>query len=300
MIRSLAALVLVPPFFFLAAPQTPPTRFRSGADAVRVDVQVRQGSRPVPGLRAADFELRDAGVVQQIEAISIEDVPVSLMLLLDTSGSVAGALLAQLKAAAHAAVHALTAADEAALLTFSHQVERPSTFTRDAAALDIAIDRMQSSGKTSLRDAIFTATALRERASGRAVLLVFTDGKDTSSWLDTRLVVDAALRTDMVIYGVSSEDVRKLSYAKSFYDQEPELFSGPFLEDITERTGGELLEVKNGRDLAPAFARIVSDFKSRYLLTYSPRSVPAGGWHPLDVKLKRGRGTVTARRGYYR
>jgi VWFA-related protein len=298
MTRAVAALVLMALAAVPQGQQAQAPRFRSNADAVRVDVQVRQGGRPVTGLAAADFELRDAGVAQRIEAISIEDVPVSLMLLLDTSNSVAGPLLQQLKAAAHAAIRALRAEDQAALLTFSHQVERASSFSSDLATLGAAIDRMQPLGQTALRDAIFSATALRERASGRAILLVFTDGHDTASWLDSALVVNAALHTDMVVYGVSSGG--ELPYSKSFYDAEPELFSGPFLEDVAERTGGELLQVKEGKDLAQTFARIVSDFKSRYLLTYSPRNVAASGWHPLEVRLKRGRGTVTARRGYYR
>ena len=72
------------------------------------------------------------------------------------------------------------------------------------------------------------------------------------------------------------------------------------LDEITNRTGGEAFYVRDGSEIAPAFARIIADFKSRYLLTYSPRNVPASGWHPIEVKLKNRRGTVQARRGYWR
>ena len=132
------------------------------------------------------------------------------------------------------------------------------------------------------------------------MLLVFTDGVDTASWLDSRAVVDAALKSDMVLYGVASTGAGRPPYSEALYQAEPELFPLPFLKDLAERTGGELFQVKSGADLAPAFARIVANFKSRYLLTYSPTNVPPGGWHPIDVKLKGRRGTVTARRGYYR
>jgi VWFA-related protein len=283
----------------LETQERPPVRFRSTADAVRVDVQVHRGGRPVAGLTAADFELRDSKVLQQIEAVAIEDVPVTLFLALDVSSSVKGEMLEQLKAAARAAVGALRDDDSAALLTFSQRIDRPAKVTRDRQAVTAAIDRMTSQGATALRDTIFAATVLREQAPGRVVLLAFTDGMDTVSWLDTPTVIEAALRSDMVIYSVTTQPPPP-EFQESLYKDEPELFPGPFLADLADRTGGERLQVKRGPELANTFAKIVSDFKSRYLLTYAPRSVPAGGWHPIEVKLKNRRGDITARRGYWR
>ena len=295
----LAALSLLAAVTCLEPQEQPTARFRSTADAVRVDVQVRQGGRPIVGLTAADFELRDSKVVQQIEAVAVEDVPVTLFLALDVSSSVKGQMLDQLKTAARAAVQALRDDDSAALLTFSQRIDRPATITRDRQAIIAAIDRMRAEGSTALRDAVFAATLLREQAPGRVILLVFTDGMDTVSWLDTPTVIEAALRSDMVIYTVTTQSPPP-DFHESFYEDEPELFPGPFLGDLADRTGGERLQVKRGAELTQTFAKIVSDFKSRYLLTYSPRNVPAGGWHPLEVKLKNRRGDVTARRGYWR
>jgi Ca-activated chloride channel family protein len=274
-------------------------RFRSGADGVRVDVQVRLQGKPIAGLTAADFVLRDSNVQQQIQAMAIEDVPVTLLLALDTSSSVEGRMLEQLKGAAHAAIGALRDEDQAGLLTFSQRIQRPATLTRDREAIRSAINRMEAQGSTALRDAIFAATVLREQAPGRVILLVFSDGLDTMSWLDPRSVVNAALRSDIVVYGVSTNP-RQMRVEKSWYEDEPELFPGPFLGDLTGRTGGELLQVSGGAELAGTFAKIVSDFKSRYLLTYAPTNVPDGGWHPIEVHLKNRRGDVTARRGYWR
>ena len=283
----------------LYAQEQPTVRFRSTADAVRVDVQVRQGGRPVVGLSANDFELRDSKVVQQIEAVAIEDVPVTLFLALDVSTSVRGPMLGQLKAAARAAVGALRSDDSAALLTFSQRIDRPAKITRDLQTVTAAIDRMTSLGATALRDTIFAATVLREQAPGRVILLVFTDGADTVSWLDTPSVIEAAQRSDMVIYGVTTQPPPR-EFEASLYKDEPELFPAPFLADLADRTGGELLQVKGGAELTKGFAKIVSDFKSRYLLTYSPRNVAVGGWHPIEVRLKNRGGDVTARRGYWR
>ena len=295
----LAVLALFAAVTCLEPQEQSPARFRSTADAVRVDVQVRQGGRPVVGLTSADFELRDSKVVQQIEAVAVEDVPVTLFLALDVSSSVKGQMLDQLKTAARGAVQALREDDSAALLTFSQRIDRPATITRDRQGIIAAIDRMRAEGSTALRDAVFAATVLREQAPGRVILLVFTDGMDTVSWLDTPTVIEAALRSDMVIYTVTTESPPPDFY-EDFYEDEPELFPGPFLGDLANRTGGERLQVKREAELTLTFAKIVSDFKSRYLLTYSPRKVPAGGWHPLEVKLKNRRADVTARRGYWR
>jgi len=299
-----------------AAPRVqdrPPARFRSTTDAVRVDVQVRQGNRPLHGLTAADFELRDSGVVQQIEAVSIEDVPLTLLLALDTSSSVEGPMLDHLKAAARAAVSALTAEDQASLLTFTQRVSRAAAPTRDRAAVHQAIARMGALGSTSMSDAIFTAIALREKAAGRALLLVFTDGLDTASWLGTRQVLEAALRSDLVVYTVTISSllvpsggsdsvavIRRRATLKRWFESEPELFPQGLLGEITERTGGEAFYVRDGSQLASAFSRIVAEFKNRYLLTYAPKNVLPTGWHPIEVKLKNRRGTVQARRGYWR
>lgn len=309
MIRTLAVFA-VASALLLPGNQQEIARFRSTADAVRVDVLVTNKGRPLAGLQASDFELRDTGVTQAIEAVSIEDVPVTLFLALDTSSSVEGLMLQQLKAAAKAALAALRPDDHAALITFSDRVSRPAAPTLDRASLSAAIEGMRSDGPTALRDAVFAATALRERAPGRVVLLLFTDGIDTISWLPPTPVLEAAVRSDMVIYVVStshelydpnpSRAARLASSAARLFLQEPEPFPHGFVVELTDRTGGSVMFVQQNAQIATAFAGIVAEFKSRYLLTYSPRGVPPGGWHPIEVKLKNRRGDVTARRGYWR
>jgi Ca-activated chloride channel family protein len=286
-------------------------RFRISAEGVLVDVQVREGARPVPDLTAADFELRDSGVVQKIQAVSFEDVPLSLLLALDVSTSVRGDALDRLKQAARAAAAALGKDDQAAVLTFSEQIGLKTGWTRDRAVLDGAIDSLTASGATALRDGIFTALSMRNDAIGRTLLVVFSDGEDTSSWLEPPEVMQAARDTDIVVYGVTPRrlleasdgaDAKLLARQRAAltrrFDSAPTLFPQVLLERITEETGGEILYVSQSRDLPAAFARIVGEFKSRYLLSYTPTGVPAKGWHPLTVKVKRRNVTVRARSGY--
>lgn len=286
--------------------QDQPTRFRSSAQAVLVDVQVREGNVPVAGLTAADFELSDSGVVQTIEAVTFEDVPVSLMLALDVSGSVRGAPLEHLKEAARAAAAATTKEDQASVLTFSERIGLRCGWTRDRALLDAAIGRLSAGGATALHDGIYAAMGLRNEAAGRTLLVVFSDGADTSSWLDAPAVLQAARETDVVVYGVSSTPLytgtsvlnEERAALKRWFESDPTLFPQLLLERVTETTGGELLYVDSTRDLPGTFARIVGDFKSRYLLSFTPTGVAVGGWHPLEVKLKGRTGTVRARPGY--
>jgi len=295
------------------APTAPQGRFRSSAEAVLVDVRVLDGGKPVAGLTAADFELRDGGVAQRIEAVTLEDVPVSVLLAFDVSRSVDGETLDQLKRAANAAIGALDNDDQAALLTFSEHVLLRTPWTHDRRALAAAIDTLIASGATALRDALFTAFALRSEAAGRTLLVVFSDGADTSSWTDVPTVLQVARETDIVVYGVTprplleahSGDETQIVNAqraalKRWMASDPMLFPEMLLEEMTEQTGGELYHISSARDIPAAFVRILGDFKSRYLLTYEPTRVSFKGWHPIEVKLRGKQGTIRARRGYVR
>ena len=154
----------------------------------------------------------------------------TLFLALDVSSSVKGQMLDQLKTAARAAVQALRDDDSAALLTFSQRIDRPATITRDRQGIIAAIDRMRAEGSTALRDAVFAATVLREQAPGRVILLVFTDGMDTVSWLDTPTVIEAALRSDMVIYTVTTQPLPPRAFTRASTRTSLSCSRGLFLE----------------------------------------------------------------------
>ena len=294
----------------LVAQQLP--RFRARVDAVQVDVRVERRGRPVGGLTAANFELRDAGVVQTIEAVTMEDVPVHLLLVLDTSLSVAGARLLMLKQATRAAIEALRPEDRVTLVTFSFELKRLVEASLDHAGAAAALTGLNAFGSTSLHDAVFNALVLRERVPGRALILVFSDSADTASWLRADTLLDDFRRTDAVVFGVtlrSSYDVGwrwdlgtrdDQARLKAWFRDEPQLFRRGLLSALAEETGGGLYRADANENLTKAFTAIVEEFKSRYLLTYTPEGVPPDGWHPLEVRLWNAGGNVTARRGYQR
>jgi Ca-activated chloride channel family protein len=283
-------------------------RFHATIDAVRVDVLVTDGRRPVPGLTAADFELRDRGVPQVVDSVTLADVPIDMMVALDTSGSVAGGVLEQLKDGVSAAFATIGRQDRAALVAFSSEVRLMQNWTADARQLEGASRALTANGGTSLWDAVFSSLTLHEPTPGtRRLLLVFSDGDDTSSWLPRNAVVEKAKRSDAVIYAVElrsgpPEDPSILHYRPGIELSPGDAFTGmeaPFLEELADASGGTVYRTTSG-ELRNAFKQIVSEFRTRYVLTYQPKGVDSPGWHPIEVRLKGKRGAVRARRGYSR
>ena len=286
----------------LAAPQT----FRAGVDGVRVDVRVVAGGRPVAGLTARDFELRDSGVLQRVESATLEDVPLAVTIALDISDSLVGERLEHLKNATRAGIEALRAEDRVALLTFAEKIQRPAAFTSDRQSLVAAIADVKGIGGTSVYDAAYVALTMRDSRAGRSLVLLCTDGWDTASWLPAGAVLESARRSDAVVYAVSLKSVVKpapfrvdasaglpLGFKA---DERPD----QFIERLADQTGGDVLYADTSKDLTQRFVGIVREFKNRYLLTYTPQGVPESGWHPIEVTVGRRGVRVTSRRGYQR
>lgn len=283
MIRRLApALVAVALLHWGPALDAQKQSFSSTTLGVRVDVLVTDGRSPVGGLTAADFELRDNGILQTIDVVDSSDVPVNAVLALDTSMSTEGQRQRDLVAAAEALLDGLRPVDRAALTTFSHAVAPRIALTPDLAAVRKALHEIEPYGDTAVMDGAYVALTATLAQTGRSLVVICTDGYDTSSWLQPEEVLESAKRSNAVVYAVTAAQARRRSP----------------LKDLAEATGGQLLEVTSSRDLRGAFQRILQDFRSRYILSYSPTGVPAEGFHRLDVRMKRRGLTARARPGY--
>ena len=257
--------------------------FSAKIAAVRIDVSVTDGGKLVSDLQPRDFEVRDNGVLQSVDLARFEQLPLNVHLALDLSHSVSGERLRDVKAAGHAILDGLAAKDKASLLTFNQAVDLREPPTADLQRLRSALDATEASGDTALYDATYAAMLASQPDEGRDLMLVFSDGQDTASWLSPESVLASARRADMVIYGLSPQ-------------RSP---SARFLRALGAATGGEAFEVDATQNLKSRFVRILNDFRQRYLVSYSPRGVQRGGWHKLDVKLKGRSGTVRARPGYF-
>ena len=256
--------------------------FTSKIENVRVDVLVTDNGQAIRGLGPADFELFDNGVPQQVELVSFDEIPLNVILALDMSDSVAGERLDQLRGAGNGLLSALHREDQAALVTFSHSVQLSAKLTSAVSAVRGALLSAGGTGMTALVDGTYAGIMVGESDVGRGLLIVFSDGVDTSSWLRADAVVDTAKRADVVVYGVSV-----LSRLK------PE-----FLRELTAFTGGRLFEIEKTANLASTFLTILEEFRHRYLVSYAPRGVAKDGWHKLDVRIKNRRASVKARPGY--
>ena len=278
-------------------------RFKSGIELVSVDALVMNGRLPVSGLTAEDFDLRDNGVAQSIQQVAVEGLPLRVAMSFDISASVEGERLEHLRAAALSIIQRLRPQDRASLSAFSHRLDRLVPLTGDRKRLVDAVGRLEAGGGTSLRDAAFAAVALRDEGVGRTLVVLFSDGVDTTSFLSEPDVLRAAERSDVIIYPVGVRTTVRLgprfdSRLATLVAQQEER-NMRFLKDLAAATGGRLVVAEGDRDIGAAFGRVLDEFNSRYVLAYTPAGVTGQGWHRIDLKLKRKKGIVTARRGYF-
>jgi Ca-activated chloride channel homolog len=267
----------------IAAAQ-PPT-FRSRVDLVRLDVSVTRGGQPVRGLTPNDFRILDRGVPQRVESVTlVDELPVSVIMALDSSGSVAGPRLEHLIDAGRGLIAALRPSDRAALVAFSSELRVDVPLTADRSAILTALGGLKGRGATALRDAAWAALNLKPDDESRAMVLVFTDGVDTASWLTHSQVIAGARRLGVVIHAV-------------------ELSDGPyrqlhFLPALVDATGGREWSATSSHDLRELFTKAIDEMRARYLVTFYPQGAPAPGWHELKVEVA-SRGEVRTRPGYF-
>lgn len=267
------------------AAQDPPV-FAAEVGLVRVEVLVTAKGEPLRGLHASDFVLRDNGRSQRLEPVLEEETAVDAALVLDMSASVSGARLDALKTAARAFLDGLRQGEQAALVAFRDEVLLLEPFTADRARVLQALDRVQPRRSTALRDAVYAALRLREPGPRRTAIVVFSDGFDNMSWLTPAEVVEAASRSESIVYGVAARERGDLEE--------------PFLRDVVRATGGRLFEARREGDLRARFLDVLADMRCRYVLSYAPAGADRVGWHELRVELKGVRGEVLARPGYWR
>jgi len=279
MMRTWTAILLL-----AAVHVSPQQTFRSSVETVRVDVLATHDGRPVTGLTAGDFEVRDNGVLQTVDQALFEEISLKVVLMLDGSGSVKGERSRQLAEASRNLIAQLKPDDQAALITFGDNVLVRSGLTRNKDDVAKALDLTLPLGETALVDAACAALLTGESQPGRALIVIFSDGVEASSYLAAESVIELAKRSDGVVYGVSPKGVRR----------------PPFLRNLVDASGGDLLEIQSNSEIDQAFRKVLEEFRHRYLLSFTPVGVDRAGWHRLQVHVKRPGASVRARPGYTR
>jgi len=286
--------------------------FRGGRDAVRVFVTVTdKDGRLVTNLQKDHFEVRDDGKPQPITQFDNSPQPIRLIVLLDVSGSMAGNL-PLLRNAAAQLFPRLGPDDVARVGAFGREVTISSTFTRDAAELNAALpDVIEPDAPTPLWRAIDQAMKAfgGEADDRRKVILVLSDGKDSGATGPASFrerpasqaeVIDRARRDDVMIYGVGMRSRAQRSQGIGPGGLQAALLADlpdPGLARVAEEAGGGYVEIRPGQPLGLAFADIVQELHSQYLLAYAPPKRD-GKTHDIGVRVNQSGLKPRARKSY--
>lgn len=282
-VALLAALLETPP---------PPPTFTTSVETVYVDAFVTHAGAPVANLTAADFDVRDDGVRQEVRLEDIGRIPITATLALDVSASVQGERLKQLRVAAHSFVDHLEPADQVGLLAFSHELRLAIPHTRDAVRLHRGIDAFSPRGSTSLYDALY-ASLLLPVGPGRSLIVAFTDGEDTLSWTDAKQVLAVAEASNALVHVVGIWPPSDVGPVET-----PPARHREALARIARATGGRIWSAQ-ADSLPKTFVSILDELRARYLLAYEPRGGPREGRHRLEIRVRGGKGRVRARTAYF-
>jgi len=294
----LSMWLLLPAAFAQAGDNNHAPTFAVDAPVVLVPTTVmdKKGA-VVSGLPSDAFQVTQDNVPQQITSFGEQDVPVSVGIVFDTSGSMRS-VLPQAKSVIRAFLEACNPDDEAFLYTVSNRPEQDAGFTNDFSSL---LERMvftNAGGSTALVDTIYAAM-LRSRSARhpRKALLVISDGMDNHSRYSAHELISAAVEADVQIYSVSLYDPPRNKKPIELQEERNGIF---FLEDLTRRTGGFQIMAHDSGDINQAAAAIGRAMRDEYLIGFVPENADAAGkWHSIKVNLKTGNARAYARSGFY-
>jgi Ca-activated chloride channel family protein len=311
-------------------------RFKSGVDLINVTATVTdEDGRFVPSLTKDDFAIFENGRRQEISHFSRDRAPVSLGILLDTSGSMTADKMAAARSAIDRFIYDLLGPDdELFFMEFASTARVTQAWTTDRAAISHAVGRVDPVGGTAIYDAV--AKAIPMAAAGRhkkKALLVISDGNDTSSTVSVPLLRQRIRDSEVLVYAlgvdgaVRTESSRRtppigLPVPNPFPPARPrgpvqfppiiggggsggnwtrttgERVNPEALREVTDDTGGRTEIVRSSRDLDPATTNIADELSKQYFLAYPTNARKDGQWHTIRVQVRDGRYQVRARRGY--
>jgi len=251
---------------------------------------IDQQGRLVPSLEKEEFTILDNGKPQEIVLFQSEVQPFTVVVMLDRSASMT-ANLDLLNAAAEQFILRMLPADKGQVGGFSDKIQMSGTFTNDRDDLVGALQDLQYGNPTRLYDAINESMAALKTVSGRKVVLVFTDGDDTSSKLGLGDVLDRAREEEVMIYAIGMKS--------EYFDGMRRVRTNPDrgLRKLAEETGGGYFELKETDELAPTFTRVAQELHSQYTLGFAPTTLD-NKEHKLAVRMKSSGMTARARKSY--
>ena len=280
----------------LVAQQPPAAQgptFKSGTQVVSLFVTVADATRRlVPGLTQEEFEVFDNEKPQPIIFFQNEVQPITVIVMLDTSGSMT-LTLDLLREAAEQFLIRLLPIDKARVGAFNDKIQFSAEFTNNRDQLVTDVKNLDYGNGTRLWDAVAASLDELKNIEGRRVVLVFTDGDDTSSRVGLGTVIDRARAEEVMIYAIGLES----NYIGGPGGQRVRTRPDSGLRKVADETGGGYFELKKSSELAPTFTKVAQELHSQYVIGFAPTQLD-NRVHKLAVKMKQPGMTARARRSY--
>ncbi len=290
--------VVAPVALALAAHAQDPT-LRVDVRLVHLLATVKDASGSlITNLQKDDFTIFDNGAPQKVSVFErTSNQPLSVSILIDNSGSTAKDLKSEVDSVSRF-VRALFSSgnenDRASLYSFNWEVVKRAPFTHNAGQIERELRGMHGEGGTSLYDAVYLASGELDFREGRHVLVIVTDGADTTSTKDYQAAVRAAQRADIVIYPILIVPIEN--------DAGRSTGGENALTTMSASTGGRVSLATLGPDLDQAFTRIIDELRTQYFIAYYPAAVsppPRDPFHRISVELSHPGLHISTRAGYY-
>jgi Ca-activated chloride channel family protein len=293
-IRILAP-VLAAATLAMVQEQAPPTgqKFRVSTNTVAMYATVTDSDkRLVTDLVEADFEIYDNGKLQTITSFDNKPLPITVVVMLDTSGSMTVAL-DLVKHAAEEFLMRLLPEDQGMVGAFNDKIQfiPDGEFTSARDQLIRALKDLDFGYPTRLYDAVNQSMAQLKGIPGRRVVLVFTDGDDNASKVGSGDVTDRGRIEDVMVYSIGLEN--------EYFDGARKVRSSPDrgLKRLSEETGGGFFLLKKTDELTSTFTRVAQELHSQYVIGFSPQNLD-GKIHKLEVRVKKPGMSARARKSY--
>jgi Ca-activated chloride channel family protein len=275
----------------LLAQQPPGATFKSGTQVVSLFVTVADAQkRLVPDLTKESFDVFDNEKPQPITYFDNSIHPITVVVMLDTSGSMT-LTIDLLKRAAEQFLIRLLPDDKAKVGAFNDKVQISAHYTNNRDQLVSEVRDLDYGNGTRLWDAVGMSLDELKGIEGRRVILVFTDGDDTASKVGLGTVTDRARADEVMIYAIGLES--------HYFNGQRMVRSKPDggLRKIADETGGGYFELTKTDELAPTFTKVASELHSQYVIGFAPTQLD-NRVHKLLVKMKPAGLTARARRSY--
>jgi Ca-activated chloride channel family protein len=279
--------VHIAPRSLVASPSVSSAGLTAGLPVIKKDVNlvlvpvsvIDPMQRIVVGLRSDNFEVFEGKKAQEIRHFSSEDAPVSVGIILDTSGSMRNKL-ERVREAIHQFCGSANVQDEFFMITFSDSPRLAKDFTNAPDDIESELLYTRANGRTALLDAIYMGVGkMKEAKYPRKALLIISDGGDNHSRYSEKEIKEAVRESDVVVYSIGTFD--------RYVPTQEEVMGPTLLSEIAEPTGGQAFTISSPAEMPDIAKLIGTALRTQYVLGYRPEDVPRDGkWHKINVKLK--------------